>query len=63
MGFGCEVGFAIGGVSAFTGALAAGASMQDALVSAAVGGVFGAATGFFGGVGIGGSAFVGGLST
>ncbi|WP_422463038.1 MULTISPECIES: RHS repeat-associated core domain-containing protein [unclassified Endozoicomonas] len=57
---GAAIGGMIGGVSAFTGALATGSSITDALIAGSLGAAAGAATGLFGGVGIGTSAFIGG---
>lgn len=55
-------GAAIGGVAAFTGAIATGSSITNAAIAGGLGAVVGAATGFFGGVGIGASALIDGTT-
>jgi RHS repeat-associated protein len=60
--FGAAVGSVIGGVSAFTGAIATGASVSDAAIAGGIGALVGAGTGFFGGVGVGASFLIGGGS-
>ena len=57
---GVAIGGVIGGVSAFTGAMATGSSKSSAAVAGVLGAAAGAATGFFGGVGVGASALLGG---
>ncbi|MFY9180678.1 MAG: RHS repeat-associated core domain-containing protein, partial [Venatoribacter sp.] len=57
---GAAIGGLVGGVSAFTGALATGSNLPNALVAGGVGTLIGAGTGFLGGFGIGVSAVIGG---
>lgn len=57
---GAAVGGVVGSVGAFTGALATGSSLGDAAIAGGIGLVVGAASGFFGGIGIGASTVIGG---